>query len=88
MSTTNRTLEFQFYDEATGFSATIVLTEQDDGTILFEIFVDSTETIGDLRGIFFDISDETLLSGLIAEGDLVGTQTFKNDNEGLSRLLR
>src|SRR5690348_9468622 len=46
----------------------LVLTEQPDGSILFEL-----ETQGgrpaDLRGLFFDIQDASLLSSLVFAGD-------------------
>lgn len=46
-------------------SVGITITEQEDGSLLFNLDVlDDTGSIGDLNGLFFDIGDASLLEGL------------------------
>jgi VCBS repeat-containing protein len=50
--------------------ATITITEQDDGTLSFQIsnVADGDNLIGDLRGLFFDVADDSLLGTLNFSG--------------------
>ncbi len=57
---------------------TIVLVEQQTNALKFTLTVDDSITgnIGDLRGIFFHVADESLLSGLTAAGLDVTDQAY------------
>ncbi|HEY9080847.1 Ig-like domain-containing protein [Magnetovibrio sp.] len=69
-----RTLTFTL-DTQTGSDAmapaTVTITEQDDGTLSFTVSNegDGDNLIGDLRGLFFDVSDDLLLGTLNVNGD-------------------
>lgn len=59
----------------------VVVTENGDGTLNFQVDVlDETGSIGDLNGLFFDISNDSLVDGLVASGDDV-TETAFNANK-------
>lgn len=45
----------------------VAVSETDDGDLLFKLTVVGTK-VGDLRGLFFDIANSTLLSNLMIEG--------------------
>jgi hypothetical protein len=49
----------------------ITITEQDDGTLLFEVEILNPDADSDLRALYFDFNDESLLAGLSATGDNV-----------------
>ena len=59
--------------------ARITLTELPNGTIRVKVDV-IDGTIGDLRGLFFNISDESLVNGLSVSGDEVTDSKFKVNN--------
>jgi len=71
-----------FADNSLSAEPTEVIVEINDfamdGTLKITLTVDNTHTgnIGDLRGLFFQISDESLLSGLTATGADVTNQLF------------
>lgn len=76
-------ITYEFYDATTGFRATCTIEEVGDGTLLFTIDVDeSTGTLGDLRGLFFDLNndDPAFLETLDATGDDVTGELFQQDN--------
>lgn len=59
----------------------ITVTETGGGDLEVRVDVLSeTGSIGDLRGVFFDVSDETLLAGLAATGGKVTATAFDADN--------
>lgn len=64
----------------TGANAKVSISLDDkaagDGKIQFTVKMASTTTIGDIRGLFFNISDDSLLSGLKATGDHVTTTAY------------
>ena len=62
------------------------LTEQEDGTLLVEVKQLAGDTVGDLRGLFFDIADETLLNGMSIVGDEI--TCVKIDADGVARVTR
>ena len=71
------TLHFELSD---GVTVGITITDQGDGTLRFDLSVlEGTGTIGDLNGLFFDIADESLLSGLTVTGDDITGAVFKAD---------
>ena len=58
-------------------SALITITEV-DGTLVFDIVLTSeTGSLSDLRALFFDVADETLLSGLSVTGADVTDSAFE-----------
>ena len=64
---------------------TISITELGDGTLMVDAKVlDETGKIGDLRGLFFDVADESLISGLQVTGSSVTGTQFCED--GVSNL--
>lgn len=76
----NRSMTFKINDASTetGFPGTwVVLTEQIDGTISASLKQEAG-VIGDLRGFFFDVADESLLGSLAVNA---GTRFLQgNDN--------
>lgn len=52
----------------------------DPGNLVITLSVDDGGNIGDLRGIFFQVSDESLLDGLSVSGDEVTSSAFSADN--------
>ncbi len=60
-----------------GVTVRVTITDNADGTLTFDVAV--TEGIADLRGLFFDLTDESLTSGLIATGSDVTDQQFAAD---------
>lgn len=60
--------------------ATVTITEQDDGQLLFQIsnVGDSDNLIGDLRGLFFDVADDALLGTL----NFAGTDVTGSEQDG------
>ena len=59
--------------------ARITLTERPNGTIRLRVDV-IDGTIGDLRGLFFNISDESLVNGLSVSGNDVTNSKFEVNN--------
>ena len=58
----------------------ISITEVGDGTLKVAAEVlDETGAIGDLRGLFFDVADESLISGLRITGSSVTRTQFSED---------
>ena len=58
----------------------ISITELGDGTLkLVAKVLDETGEIGDLRGLFFDVADESLISGLRITGSGVTGTQFSDD---------
>ncbi len=78
-STTQASLMF-FANFQKGSQAldTNILVEQSGNDLRFTLTVDDSTTgnIGDLRGFFFDVSDESLLAGLTASGIDVTDQAY------------
>jgi len=61
-----RTLTFTVEGEP---AATITVQEVEDGNLAFTVTLDpGSDYIGDLRGLFFQVSDEALLNGLKVDG--------------------
>ncbi len=59
----------------------ITITEQDDGTLLFEIEVLYPSEDSDLRALYFDFNDDSLISGLsVTTGDDVTNFHAKYDS--------
>lgn len=65
----------------------ISLTELDDGDMQVDVSVlDDTGSIGDLRGLFFNLTDDSLARGLSVSGDDVTASEFDaNDVNDLGR---
>ncbi|MEW5704181.1 MAG: Ig-like domain-containing protein [Pseudomonadota bacterium] len=63
---------------------TITITEQADGTLLFEVSNedDYDNLIADLRGLFFDVSDDALIGTLDIAGDDVSSDDLTQDPNG------
>jgi hypothetical protein len=58
------------------------MTEQPDGTILFELI--GQETLIDIRGLFFDVTDASLLPKLHVAGADITTSVFLD--EGINKV--
>ncbi|MGJ3249576.1 MAG: hypothetical protein ACFE0J_00385 [Elainellaceae cyanobacterium] len=73
-------LSFDVYN-FTGDSAKakITLTEVDEG-VKFAVDVVPSPNIGDLRGVFFNVADDSLLSGLSITGSNLGALQFNANN--------
>lgn len=69
-----------------GVDTEVTLTEMADGSIQVTVKVlDTSGQIGDLRGVFFDIGDESLLSGMTIDGtDIGATQIEANSVKKVS----
>src|SRR5262245_36144405 len=68
-----------------GTGVKLRMTEQPDGTILFELIGQAQQI--DIRGLFFDVADSSLLSNL--KIDLAGTDIFSTPvfaNEGVYKV--
>lgn len=64
---------------------TIAVKEMADGSLEFTVVLDADgENTGDLRGLFFDLADETLTDGLSVDGAQVTDAAF--DANGVSDL--
>lgn len=59
-------------------SLRVTLTELDDGSIRFDLQNEGGE-VGDLRGLFFDFNDASLLSSLSVDGAQVSGASFADD---------
>lgn len=62
----NRSMSFCINDASTGGTnpaVFITITENDDGTLRFSL-VQEGGIVGDLRGLFFDVADESLIGSL------------------------
>lgn len=58
----------------------ITITELADGSLRFDVTVlDTTGQIGDLRGLFFDLADDTLTSGISVSGADITDEVYKID---------
>jgi Bacterial cadherin-like domain len=58
----------------------ITVTEREDGSLKFDIvLVSNTEEVGDLRALFFDLSDVSPLGTLRVTGDDVTEQKIQED---------
>lgn len=58
----------------------VTVTELEDGSLQFDLVVlDDTGSIGDLNGLFFDLVDDSVLSGMSVEGDDVTGVAMKVD---------
>jgi hypothetical protein len=70
-----------YFDLSDGsISVGLTITENDDGTLIFQLDVlTETGTIGDLNGLFLDFLDESLLSGVSITGDDVTGTAIKQD---------
>ncbi|MEQ6249768.1 hypothetical protein ABMC89_12815 [Sulfitobacter sp. HNIBRBA3233] len=58
-----------------GVNVAVTITELEGGALQFDLAVlDETGSIGDLNGLFFDLTDASLLDGLVFSGtDVTGT---------------
>lgn len=73
-------ITYDFADPSTGFRATCLIEEMSDGTLRFTIEVDqSTGTLGDLRGMFFEVADQSLLPTLSIAGDDITDSMIRAD---------
>lgn len=63
-----------------GLDVAITLTELSDGSIRFDVEVPAeSRKIGDLRGLFFHLSDESKIPTLAVSGDAVTDASFRED---------
>ena len=70
-------LTFQLTGEV---NVEVTITELGDGTLKFDIHVlDDTGSIGDLRGLFFDLADDSLTYGMSVQGDDITDEAYKID---------
>lgn len=54
-----------------------VTVTESDGDLVFDLLVlDDTGSIGDLNALFFDVLDDSLVSGLSVSGDLITDENF------------
>jgi VCBS repeat-containing protein len=71
------TLTFTLYGDV---NVGITVTELENGDLKFDLMVlDDTGSIGDLNAIFFDLADDSIVSGLSVSGDDVTGSAFKVD---------
>jgi VCBS repeat-containing protein len=71
------TLTFTIYGDV---NIGITVTELENGDLKFDLMVlDDTGSIGDLNAVFFDITDDSIVSGLSVSGDDVTGSAFKVD---------
>lgn len=82
------TMTFQVNDASTagGYPAVwVTITENTDGILAFNI-TQQGGIVGDLRGLFFDIADESLLKTLVVganSGDIrIGDDSIKDLGDG------
>jgi len=54
--------------------------DSDPGNLVITLSVDDDENIGDLRGLFLQVSDESLLDGLSVSGSEITSSVFSADN--------
>ncbi len=73
-----------FHDEASGYALTVTITEGPDGTLVFDLQIQDTGTLGDVRAIYFDFGNDALIDTLAVEGDDV--TDFKTGDEKVSTL--
>jgi hypothetical protein len=59
-------------------SLRVTLTELEDGSVKFDLSNEGDQ-VGDLRGLFFDFNDPSLLSSLSVSGGDVSESSFAND---------
>ncbi len=63
-----------------GLDVAITLTELSDGSVRFDVEVpEESRKIGDLRGLFFHLSDESKIGSLSVSGDDVTDSQFRED---------
>lgn len=80
-------MTFQINDASTstgGPAVWVTITENADGTLAFDIWQEGG-IIGDLRGIFFDIADESLLGTLSVTSD-AGVTEFRTGDDSIKDL--
>lgn len=85
------TMTFQINDASTSTgnpAVWVTVTENADGTLTFNVWQEGG-VIGDLRGLFFDISDESILNSLVItspDGTMteyrIGNDTIKDLGDG------
>ncbi len=73
-------LSFDVFDFTGNAAQAKVTLTQIDQSVKFEINVVPSPTIGDLRGIFFNIADDSLLNGLSVTGNNLGNVQFDAGN--------
>jgi len=81
-----RTMTFMINDqstESTNLQVWVTITENADGTLSFDVTQEGS-IIGDLRGLFFDISDESLIGSLLVSGVPAPTQVLQGDDTIIS----
>ena len=80
-----RSMTFQIDDRSTGTvipAVTITVIENDDGTLTFTL-TQSGPLIGDLRGIFFDVADESLIPSLTVSASSAGLTEVRTGNDSV-----
>ncbi len=79
-------MTFQINDSTTtgGLQVWVTITENADGTLAFTIWQEGG-IVGDLRGIFFDIADESLLGTLSVASD-EGVTEFRSGDDSIKDL--
>ncbi len=82
------TMTFQINDASTGSTnpaVWVTITENADGTLMFNVTQEGG-IIGDLRGLFFDVADESILNSLVvtaASTDIrIGNDSIKDLGDG------
>lgn len=71
-------ISYEFVDPSTGFRALLTVEERVDGALLFNIAVTSADIVGDMRALFFDLANESLLKSLyVVDGSDVTSTVFK-----------
>jgi len=82
---TGDTMTFVINDTATGTTNPVVqitLTENSDGTITFQVvqLMGAGNYLGDLRGLFFDLADESLIGSLSTASNALVTELQQGDD--------
>ena len=86
MSAAGRFLEFVISDDSSDLQTTIRIKEIGDGTLQFDVFLGDGATVGDLRALFFDVSDPSILSSLSAGVGIGDVTDEEYDSEDVSNL--
>ncbi|HET7671654.1 MAG TPA: VCBS domain-containing protein, partial [Burkholderiales bacterium] len=80
-----RSMTFQIDDRSTGTvipAVTVTVTENADGTLTFTL-TQTGPVIGDLRGIFFDVADESLIPSLTVSADSGGLTEVRTGDDSV-----
>lgn len=77
---TSSQLEYSFSDPTTGVDAKATVAEVDGKLVISVSVVEDGGQIGDIRGLFFGVADETLLGGLSITGtDVTDSEVNANN---------